>query len=57
MSRPPTADAFVAKQFIGLPPDQIDKLLASPIHEARAGGRFLSHAGPHLAGVRRDARM
>jgi len=28
----------LAKEFIDLPPDQIDKLLASPIHEARAGG-------------------
>ena len=28
----------LAKEFIDLPPDQIDQLLASPIHEARAGG-------------------
>jgi DNA alkylation repair enzyme len=43
-----TADIFIgvrmgevfrlAKEFIDLPPDQVDKLLASPIHEARAGG-------------------
>jgi 3-methyladenine DNA glycosylase AlkD len=28
----------LAKEFIDLPPEQIDQLLASPIHEARAGG-------------------
>ena len=28
----------LAKEFVDLPPDQIDQLLASPIHEARAGG-------------------
>jgi hypothetical protein len=28
----------LAKEFIDLPPDQLDRLLASPIHEARAGG-------------------
>jgi hypothetical protein len=43
-----TADVFLgvrmgdvvalAKEFLDLPPDQIDQLLASPIHEARAGG-------------------
>ena len=43
-----TADVFLgvrmgdvvalAKEFIDLPPEQIDQLLASPIHEARAGG-------------------
>jgi DNA alkylation repair enzyme len=43
-----TADLFLgvrmgdvvalAREFIDLPPDQIDQLLASPIHEARAGG-------------------
>jgi DNA alkylation repair enzyme len=27
----------LAKEFIDLPPDQIDQLLASPIHQARAG--------------------
>jgi hypothetical protein len=32
-------DVFaLAKEAIDLPPDQIDQLLASPIHEARAGG-------------------
>lgn len=31
-------DVFrLAKEFADLPPDQIDRLLASPIHEARAG--------------------
>jgi DNA alkylation repair enzyme len=44
----PTADVFLgvrmgdvvalAMEFIDLPPEQIDQLLASPIHEARAGG-------------------
>jgi hypothetical protein len=44
----PTADVVLAvrmgevfalaKEFIDMPPDQIDQLLASPIHEARAGG-------------------
>jgi hypothetical protein len=44
----PTAEVFLgvrmgevfalAKEFIDLPPDQIDRLLASPIHEVRAGG-------------------
>jgi hypothetical protein len=44
----PTADVVLgvrmgevfalAKEFIDLPPDQLDRLLASPIHEARAGG-------------------
>ena len=43
-----TADVFLgvrmgdvvalAREFIDLPPEQIDQLLASPIHEARAGG-------------------
>ena len=28
----------LAKEFIALPPAEIDKLLASPIHEVRAGG-------------------
>jgi DNA alkylation repair enzyme len=28
----------LAKEFIAMPPDQLDQLLASPIHEARAGG-------------------
>jgi DNA alkylation repair enzyme len=28
----------LAKEFIDLPPDELDRLLASPIHEARAGG-------------------
>jgi hypothetical protein len=28
----------LAKEFIDLPPDQLDRLLASPIHEVRAGG-------------------
>jgi hypothetical protein len=28
----------LAKEFIAMPPDEIDRLLASPIHEARAGG-------------------
>ena len=28
----------LAKEFVDLPPEQIDQLLASPIHEARAGG-------------------
>jgi DNA alkylation repair enzyme len=28
----------LAKEFIDLPPDQIDRLLTSPIHEARVGG-------------------
>jgi hypothetical protein len=28
----------LAKEFIGLPPDEIEKLLESPIHEVRAGG-------------------
>jgi 3-methyladenine DNA glycosylase AlkD len=42
-----TADVFLgvrmanvlglAKEFVDLPPDELDKLLASPIHEARAG--------------------
>jgi 3-methyladenine DNA glycosylase AlkD len=44
----PTAEVFLgvrmrdvvalAKEFIDMEPDQIDQLLASPIHEARAGG-------------------
>jgi DNA alkylation repair enzyme len=44
----PTAEVFLgvrmgevfalAKEFIDLPPDQLDQLLASPVHEARAGG-------------------
>ena len=28
----------LAKEFIDMPPEQIEKLLESPIHEARAGG-------------------
>jgi DNA alkylation repair enzyme len=28
----------LAKEFVDLPPAELDKLLASPIHEARAGG-------------------
>ena len=28
----------LAKEFIGMPPGEIEKLLASPIHEIRAGG-------------------
>jgi hypothetical protein len=33
------ADVFaLVKEFVDLPPDEIDQLLASPIHEARAGG-------------------
>jgi 3-methyladenine DNA glycosylase AlkD len=28
----------LAKEFIDMPPDQIEKLLESPIHEVRAGG-------------------
>jgi 3-methyladenine DNA glycosylase AlkD len=33
------ADVFaLAKEFVDLPPGEIDQLLASPIHEARAGG-------------------
>jgi 3-methyladenine DNA glycosylase AlkD len=56
----PTADADVvlgvrmrevfalATEFVDMPPDQIDRLLASPIHEARAGalsimGKQASH--------------
>ena len=51
-----TADVFLgvrmgdvvalAKEFIDLPPEQIDQLLASPIHEVRAGGlRIMGTAG------------
>ncbi len=28
----------LAKEFIAMPPDQIEKLLESPVHEIRAGG-------------------
>lgn len=48
-------DVFgLAKEFIDLPPDQIDKLLASPIHEARAGG--LSIMGKQITRKRTPAQ-
>ncbi len=47
-SQPDASDQFIgvpmgrvfelAKEFIHMPPDQIEKLLESPIHEVRAGG-------------------
>jgi 3-methyladenine DNA glycosylase AlkD len=44
-------DVFkLAKEFVDLPPAEIDRLLASPIHEARAGG--LSIMGKQAIGRR-----
>jgi DNA alkylation repair enzyme len=60
----PTADVVLgvrmgevfalAKEFIDLPPDQLDRLLASPIHQVRAGG--LSVMGKQASRTRTPER-
>jgi DNA alkylation repair enzyme len=60
----PTADVVLgvrmgevfalAKEFIDLPPDQLDRLLASPVHQVRAGG--LSVMGKQASRTRTPER-
>jgi DNA alkylation repair enzyme len=51
----PMGDVFaLAKEFIDMPPDQIDQLLASPIHEVRAGA--LSIMGKQASRKRTPSR-
>ena len=40
----------LAKEFIDLPPDELDQLLTSPIHEARAGGLHIMGKQPPASG-------
>ena len=41
----------LAKEFIEMPPEEIEKLLESPIHEVRAGGLTAGCSVDDLSGI------